>query len=68
MYNLHTGCILYNTGSEDKLYTDGEVATITFSNEKQILVCGYLLGRKGLVFSAPRVVKGKKFLTIKRVK
>jgi hypothetical protein len=69
VYNLHTGCILYNTGSEDKLFTDGEVATLTFfKRENKYWFVATCWEGKVSFFSAPMDVKGKKFLTVNRVR
>lgn len=69
VYNLYTGCILYNTGNEDKLYTDGEVATLTFlKKENRYWFLATCWEGKVSFFSAPMIVKGKKFLTVKRVR
>jgi len=66
---LHTGELIYNTGNDEKLYTDGEVATITFfRREGKYWFAATCWGGKVSFFSAPTVDKGRCFLTIKHVK
>ena len=60
---------MYNNGSEEKLYTDGEVTTFTFfkMENKYWFVANCCSGNVSF-FSAPMVIKGKKYLTVNRVK